>query len=121
MAAYYNEGVGHGGFVATFTTAGSVIVESFSKEKPSTVINQPDELGAPAKWSGVATFETASALVQLPVSGSPLVPTAIALGDKFTAPNTHGGGVWVVTSVSETFQQGDYFKANLGLQKQYNA
>lgn len=113
---YYNEGVGHGGFVATFTTAGSIVVESLNKDKPSAhVINQSDDIGAPLKWAGVAGFQGASATVQLPVTGGTV--TEITLGDDFTAPSTHGGGSYVVIGVSESFQVGDYWKANLTLQK----
>lgn len=116
---YYNEGVGQGGFVATFTTAGSVVVESFTKDNPSShIINQPTALGAPSKWAGVSGFKTASALVQLPVTAGTV--TEIVLGDDFTAPSTHGGGNYVVIGVSEAFQIGDYWKANLSLQKKYN-
>lgn len=116
MSAFYNEGVGHGGFVATFTTAGSIVVESLTKDKPSAhIINQSDSLGAPSKWAGVAGFQTASAVVQLPVTTGTV--TEIVLGDDFTAPSTHGGGAYVVTNCSEAFQVGDYWKATLQLQK----
>lgn len=120
MSAYYNEGVGHGGFLATFATAGSIVVESLTKEKPSAhVINQGDQIGAPLKWAGVAGFETATAVVQLPTAtaGGTTTVTEISPGDSFTAPSTHGGGSYVVTNASEAFQVGDYWKANLTLQK----
>lgn len=123
MPSYYNEGVGHGGFAATFATAGAIIVESFNKDKPSShLINQSDQRGVPLKWAGVAGFQTASATVQLPVTGSgdAVVVTEVALGDYFTAPATHGGGVWAVTGVGESFNVGDYWKANLQLQLKIN-
>lgn len=116
---FYNEGVGQGGFIGNFTAAGQVVIESWSKDKPSShIIDQPDQFGGPNKWAGVAGFETASALVQLPFSNNAL--TEIALGEQVTAPDDHGGGTYVVVSVGETFQVGDYFKANLGLKLRYN-
>ncbi len=116
---YYNEGVGQGGFVAVFSTAGNVVLESFNRSKPSShIINQPDEIGAPLKWLGVAGFETVSLLAQLPVTAG--VPTTIALGEQFTAPATHGGGTYVICDVGEAYQVGDYWKANLTGQLRYN-
>lgn len=119
-APYYSDGsVGEGGFIGAFNLAGNVIVESFTRDRPSShIIDQPDQYGGPLKWAGVAGFETASALVQLPFNAGVL--TQIALGDFFIAPVDHGAGKWVVTSVGETFQIGDYFKANLGLKLTYN-
>lgn len=116
---YYNEGVGHGGFVATYTTAGSVVMESFNRDRPSShVINVPTAIGAPSKWAGVSGFETASGTAQLPVTAGTV--TLIGLGDDFTAPSTHGGGSWVVINVGAAFQMGDYWKAAVTLQKKYN-
>lgn len=115
---YYNEGVGHGGFVATFTVAGSVVVESFNPSQSSShIIQQSNQIGAPLKWAGVSGFATASATVQLPVANGAAV--LIALGDDFTAPSSHGGGSWVVTERSEAFAVGDYWKSNLTLNKKY--
>lgn len=118
-APYYNEGVGQGGFIGSFTNAGNVVVESWSKDKPSShIIDQPDQFGGPNKWAGVAGFETASALVQLPFDGTNV--TEIHLGEQVTEPVDRGGRTYVVVSVGETFQAGDYFKANLGLKLRYN-
>jgi len=121
-APYYNEGVGQGGFIGSFSASGNVVVESWGKEIPSShLINQPDQFGGPLKAAGVAGFKTTSALVQLPFdpTGNPPV-TEIQLGELVTAPDTHGGETWFVFAVGETFQVGDYFKANLSLQKKYN-
>lgn len=123
MSSYYNEGVGHGGFVATFATAGSVVIETFDKDLPSSnIIMQSDQRGAPTKWAGVSGFPSAVALAQLPVTGSGDAVQAVEIvqGDYFTAPATHGGGVWVVTGASEAFRVGDYFKSNLQLLKKLN-
>jgi len=118
-APFHNEGVGQGGFIANFLTAGLVILESWNKDTPAAhVINQPDQYGGPLKWAGVGGFETAAALAQLPFDGTTL--TEVQQGDQVTAPDTHGGGTWIVVSKGETFQIGDYFKANLTLQKKYN-
>lgn len=118
-APFYNEGVGQGGFIGSFSAAGNVIIESWSRENPAAhVINQPDQFGGPLKFAAVAGFRTASALVQLPFDGTNL--TEILQGELVTAPADHGGGTWVVITVGETFQAGDYFKANLGLQLKLN-
>ena len=118
-APYHNEGVGQGGFVGVFTLAGNVILESWNRDKPSShIIDQPDQFGGPNKWAGVAGFETASALAQLPFDGANV--TEIALGEQVIAPSDHGGGTWTVVSVGESFQIGDYFKANLGLKLDYH-
>ncbi len=116
---YYNEGVGHGGFVAAFAGAGNVVIESFSRDNPSShIINQPNQIGSPLKWTGVSGFETASCLAQMPVVAG--VVTRIGLGDSFTAPASHGGGDYVVTNAGESFQSGDYWKANITVQRKYN-
>lgn len=120
MSAFYSEGVGQGGFIADFTTAGNVVIESFSKDIPAShVIDQPDQFGGPLKWAAVAGFVTATALAQLPFDAVHGL-TEIGQGDQFTAPDDHGGGTYVVVTVGETFQIGDYFKANLGLKLRYN-
>jgi len=118
-APFYNEGVGQGGFIGAFSVAGTVTIESWSPDKPvAHMINQPDQYGGPLKWAAVAGFRTCSALVQLPFDGETL--TEITQGETVAAPADHGGGTWVVCAVSETFQIGDYFKANLTLQLKYN-
>lgn len=121
--SYYNEGVGHGAFVATFATAGAVALEGFNVDRPSShIINVPQPRGNPGKWAGVAGFVTASATAQLPCNGvgDAVTPVLIQKGDSFTAPATHGGGVWIVTGSSEAYQLGDYWKANLQLQLKLN-
>lgn len=118
-SSYYNEGVGHGAFVATFSTAGTVILENFSRERAeSHRINQSDAIGAPLKWAGVAGFVTGSATAQLPVVAGNVIE--ILPGDQFTAPTAVGGGTFVVTSAGEAFAVGDYWKASLQLQLRYN-
>lgn len=114
---YYNNGVGHGAFVATFGTAGSVTLENFNVDVPSShIIDVPTSIGAAQdKWAGVSGGKTASALAQLPVTAGTV--TLIALGDSFTAPSTHGGLTWIVIGASSAFQVGDYWKANISLKK----
>jgi hypothetical protein len=117
---YYSEGVGHGGFVGTFATAGSVVLESWNRSLNSShVINQPDQLGGPLKWAGVVGFTTATAVAQLPMSGGNAIP--ILLGDTVSPPASMGGGTYVVISASEAFQMGEYWKSNLGFQKTTNS
>lgn len=116
---FYDEGVGQGGFIGAFSAAGNVVLESWNKENPAShIIDQSDQIGAPLKWAGVVGFKTASALAQLPFDGANL--TEILQGEQVTAPASHGGGTWVVIAVGETFQVGDYFKANLTLKLRYN-
>lgn len=118
-APFYTEGVGQGGFIAVFSAAGSVVVESLGKDNPAShIIQQPDQFGGPLKWAGVGGFKVGSALVQLPFDGT--VVTEILQGEEFTVPASHGGGVYVVTNVGATFQIGDYFKANLSVNLKYN-
>lgn len=114
-APYRNEGVGQGGFIGTFSLAGVVTVESWQKAAPSAhLILQNDQFGGPNKSAGIAGWQTISALVQLPFDGANT--TEIQKGETVDAPTaTHGGGTWYVTDVGETFQVGDYFKANLTL------
>lgn len=120
-APFYTEGVGQGGFIATFSVAGDVIVESLGKDNPAShIIQQPDQFGGPLKWAGVGGFKVGSVLVQLPFGGAPAVVTEIQQGETFTVPDSHGGGVYVVTNVGATFQIGDYFKANLSVNLKYN-
>lgn len=118
-APYYNEGVGQGGFIGNFSVTGNVIVESFSPDEPTShLINQPDQFGGPLQAAAVAGFDGASMLVQLPFDGSKV--TKIQRGETVTVPDSHGGGTYFVHTVGSTFQIGDYFKANLSLQKVYN-
>jgi hypothetical protein len=117
---YYNEGVGQGGFIATFTLAGDLVVESLGKDDPSShIIQQPNQVGAPLKWAGVSGFKVGSCLVQLPFDGNNV--TEVKKGEQFTVPDSHGGGIYVVTNVGATFQVGDYHKANLSINLRYNA
>lgn len=116
---YYNEGLGHGAFVASFQTAGNVILEDFTKELPSAhKIMQSDQIGAPLKWAGISGFVSATATAQLPVTAGTV--TEILRGDRFTAPAAQGGGVFIVTDAGESFRVGDYWKANLQLMLQVN-
>lgn len=115
-SVYYNEGVGQGGFIGTFATAGAVVIESWDPDKPSShLIQQPDQFGGPLKQAGVAGFQSCQAVVQLPFNGATV--TEIQLGDTVTAPADHGGGTWFVSHAGETFRVGDYFKSNLQLQR----
>lgn len=114
---YYNNGVGHGAFIADFDTAGEVTLESFNPDFPSAhIIDVPTAIGANQdKWAGVSGGPTASAVAQLPVAGGTV--TMLTLGDTFTAPATHGGLTWAIVGHSPAFQIGDYWKANISLKK----
>lgn len=111
-------GMGHGSFIATFTTAGSVLLENFTIDRPGKTITQENQIGAPLKQASVATWETATATAQTPVSGGN--GTFIARGDTFTAAANYGGDKWYVEGVSAPFRAGDYWKQELRLRRDYN-
>ncbi len=121
QTAFFNDGgVGHGGFVANFAQAGSVILDPFSPKYPSTTIEQGNQIGAPLKQANVSKFPTASATAQIPVDNGGNNPTFIQLGDNFIAPANYGGGRWYVDDVGETFQSGQFWKAELSLRLAIN-
>ena len=121
QTAFFNDGgVGHGGFVAVFATAGSVILDPFSPKYPSKNIAQGNQIGAPLKQASVAEFPTATATAQTPVDNTGNNPTFIQLGDYFTAPANYGGQKWYVDDVGDTFQSGQFWKAELGLRLAIN-
>ncbi len=121
QTSFFNDGgVGHGGFVANFNTAGDVIIDPFSPKFPSTTIEQGNQVGAPLKQASVSKFATASATAQIPVDNTGNNPTFIVKGDYFTAPSNYGGGTWYVDDVGETYQSGQFWKAELGLRLIYN-
>ena len=121
QTAFFNDGgVGHGGFVANFAAAGQVILDPFSPKYPSKTIAQGNQIGAPLKQASVAEFPTATATAQIPVDNTGNNPSFIANGDYFTAPNNYGGGKWYVDDVGETFQSGQFWKAELNLRLAIN-
>ena len=119
MAEVFNEGVGHGAFVATLSVAGSVILENFNVEKPEAHgIMQSNQIGSPLKSASVSGFQSATCTAQLNVVAG--VAQLIAQGETFTAPTTHGGGRYYIYAIGETYQVGEYWKANLQCRKRYN-
>lgn len=119
-APFYNEGLGQGAFVAGFQTAGNVILENFTRDRSlAHDIQQNDQFGGPLKFAGVAGPVTGSITAQLNVVAGVVQP--IPQGDRFTAPATHGNGVWIVMSVGETYAAGDYWKATLQIKQQQNS
>ena len=121
QTSFFNDGgVGHGAFVATFYTAGAVILESFSPKKSATNIEQKNQIGAPLKQASVVNFDTASATAQMPVDNTGNAPTIISRGDYFTAPNAYGGQSWYVDDTSDTYAAGAYWKQELTLRRIYN-
>lgn len=121
QTSFFNDGgVGHGGFVANFQTAGAVILDPFSPKDPSTTIEQGNQIGAPLKQASVSKYKTATATAQIPVDNTGNNPTFILKGDYFTAPNNYGGESWYVDDVGETFAAGQFWKAELSLRKIYN-
>jgi hypothetical protein len=121
QTAFFNDGgVGHGGFVANFNTAGQVILDPFSPKYPSKTIAQGNQIGAPLKQASVNEFPTATATAQIPVDNTGNNPTFIVNGDYFIAPANYGGGKWYVDDVGETFQSGQFWKAELNLRLAIN-
>lgn len=121
QTAFYNDGgVGHGGFVATFATAGAVILDPFNKKDPSMTIEQGNQIGAPLKQASVSKFITATATAQIPVDSTGNNPTFILKGDHFVAPANFGGDSWYVDDVGDTFASGQFWKAEISLRKIYN-
>lgn len=121
QTAFFNDGgVGHGAFVATFATAGVVLLENFDPKYPSMTIEQGNQIGAPLKQASISKFNTASATAQIPVDTTGNNPTFIGRGDHFVAPAEFGGAEWYVDDVGETFASGQYWKAALSLRMVYN-
>lgn len=121
QTAFFNDGgVGHGGFVANFVTAGLTILDPFNRDDPAMTIEVPNQIGAPLKQASVSKFKTATATATLNCDSDGNNPTFIAKGDRFVAPANFGGETWYVESVSDAFRAGDFWKSELRLRKVYN-
>lgn len=111
-------GMGHGAFIATFSTAGAVTVENFAYDLSSKTITQENQIGAPSKQASVASWDTATCTAQTPISGGNA--TLIVRGETFTASANYGGLKWYVESIGATYRAGDYWKQELRLRRDYN-
>ena len=121
QTSFFNDGgVGHGGFVAIFKTAGSVILDPFSPSYEGMTIEQKNQIGAPLKQVSIDQFDTATATAQIPVDNTGNTPTFLFKGDYFTAPAAYGGFSWYIEKVGDTFQSGQFWKAELTLRRIYN-
>ena len=121
QTSFLNDGgVGHGGFVADFVTAGFVLFESFSPDYTDKTIEQGNQIGAPLKQASIRSFDTATATAQMPVDNTGNTPTIVTQGDYFTAPAAYGGDEWYVASSRNAYQAGMYWKQELTLRKLYN-
>lgn len=121
QTSFFNDGgVGHGAFVANFSVAGEVVLESFAPKQPATTIEQGNQISAPLKQASVRKFGTASATAQMPVDNTGNIPTIIQQGDYFTAPAAYGGDEWYVEDTGDTYAAGAYWKQELTLRKIYN-
>ncbi len=119
--AFYNEGVGHGGFVAAMSASGNVIIEDFSVDDPSKKINQTNQIGAPRKAAGIEDFMTGTATAAIEVSegGNPVTnPIIVEKGETFTDP--FYGFHWWVEKVGGAFRAGDFWKQTITFQRRYN-
>lgn len=120
--ANYNEGVGHGAFIAPFQTAGNVILESFDPHTGSKVIEQDNQIGAPRKQALVQTWITATATAAIEVTEgtNPVTaPKVVQIGDTF-GPDPFENLKWVVNDNGRTYQAGSYWKQSLMLRALYN-
>ena len=121
QTSFFNDGgVGHGAFVANFSVAGQVVLESFNPKYGAKTIEQSNQIGAPLKQASVRTFDTATGAAQMPVDNTGNTPTIILRGDYFTAPNAYGGDQWYVEDAGNAYQAGAYWKQELTLRKIYN-
>jgi hypothetical protein len=121
QTAFYNDGgVGHGGFVANFQTAGAVIINPFNPKYPSKTIEQTNQIGAPLKQASVVGFDTATGTCQIPVDNTGNNPTFIQRGDYFIAPANYGGEWWYADDIGNTFQDGQFWKAEVNFRKIIN-
>jgi len=121
QTAFFNDGgVGHGGFIATFFTAGLIILDPFTPDRPSMTIEMPNQIGAPNKQASVSKYDTATATAQLNCDSTGNNPEFILRGDYFTAPANFGGETWYVDRISTPQRSGDFWKSELGLRKVYN-
>jgi hypothetical protein len=115
QTAFYNEGVGHGAFIANISAAGNVILEDFMVTDPSKKILQSNQIGAPIKAAGVSDFVTFSAVAQCPLNaGNPVI---ILKGETFADP--YYGFTWWIEEVSPAFRVGEYWKQNIKGQRVY--
>lgn len=116
QTAFYNEGVGHGSFVATVSIAGAVILDDFMVTDPSKKINQANQIGAPLKAAGVSDFMTFSATAQTPLNNLNN-PVLLLKGETFADP--FYGFTWWIEEVSPAFRVGEYWKQNIKGQRVY--
>ena len=115
QSAFYNEGVGHGPFVANISVAGNIILDDFMVTDPSKKINQGNQIGAPMKAAGISDFMTFSATAQTQLNvGNPIL---LAKGETFTDP--YYNYTWWIEEVSPTFRVGEYWKQNIKGQRVY--
>jgi hypothetical protein len=116
QTAFYNEGVGHGAFVAAISTAGNTILEDFMVDDPGKKINQGNQIGAPLKAAGVSDFVTFTATAQTQLLlGNPIL---LLKGETFVDP--YYGFTWWIDKVSPAFRVGEYWKQNISGQRVYN-
>lgn len=109
MDFFNDNAIPHGGFIASFLSAGAVKVERYNPIQPAKVVERPDIDGGPNGWSGVAAQNRATATVQIPTSAG----SAIAQGDNFIEPVAFGSRQMVVTEISDVYEMDGYWKQEL--------
>jgi hypothetical protein len=114
QAAFYNEGMGHGAFIAQCTFSGLVVLADFSIETPARVIEQTNQIGAPLKQAAVTGFVTWTATAQTPVTEgtNPVTnPVIIQQGEAFVEP-FRGRTCWVA-QIGEVYRAGEFWMQNI--------
>jgi hypothetical protein len=113
QVAFYNEGVGHGGFIAQFSVSGFVIITDYSFNNPSKVIEQANQIGAPLKQAAVSTFATWTATAQTPVqAGTNPVSNPVIVQRGETFKDNLNRNCWVA-EVDETYRAGEFWMQNI--------
>ena len=123
-ATAYNDGnIQYGSIIVTVygppqpngVSRGTYIVENIPFQRPTKVIERPDEIGGPNGFIVVNAQNTASATIQMGdnTTNRPQV------GDWFTytADAIIGAERWVLTEVTDPREMQGYFKANVTLRK----
>ena len=120
MAAVANDGaVQYGSRVITVptSTGTAFVADSVEVKRPTTVIEQTNELGEPSGQALIAGFVTGSAQFQMQVSVD-----APVLGEEFaeTFDSTIGSETFIVADVSTPETSDGEKKVSIEFRKKYN-
>lgn len=93
----------------TLSTAGAVIIEGFTTNRPTTAVQRRGATGLPAAQKFTSDFETASGTIQF--NG-----TKPIVGETFV----YDTETWIVTQTGEVHTYSDYGKCPASFAKKYN-